>query len=81
LLLAREQLEVEKFREKDAAVPQLLIDPRQDTGYKLRELTLELFTKGDPRLDATPCLSATVEPSLVILEPPSPRYLKGKTAI
>src|SRR5947209_9444969 len=45
-----------KFREKDAAVLQLLIDPRQDEGFKLRELVLELsFTEGDPGLNATSC--------------------------
>lgn len=60
---------------------QLRIDPRQDEGFKLRELVLELsFTEGDPGLDATSCTPATAEPSLIILEPPSPKYLKGKTA-
>lgn len=70
-----------KFREKDAAVLQLLIDPSQDDGFKLRELVLELsFTEGDPRLETTSCSSGSVSPSLVILEPPSPKYLKGKAA-
>jgi hypothetical protein len=71
-----------KLREKDAAVLQLLINPRQDEGFKLRELVLELsFTERDPRLDAT-SVSTFIgpEPSLLILEPPSPKYLKGKTA-
>jgi hypothetical protein len=66
-----------KFRDKDAAVLQLLITPRQDDGYKLRELVLELcFSECDPLQETKSCDSK--EPSLIILEPPSPRYLRGQ---
>ncbi|EXJ92580.1 hypothetical protein A1O3_01132 [Capronia epimyces CBS 606.96] len=89
-----------KLRDKDAAVLQLLIDPRQQDGFKLRELVLELsFAEADPSLVPAPTTIATAtapttttvaatvsatpnaEPSLVILEPPSPKNLKGKTTI
>jgi hypothetical protein len=92
-----------KLRDKDAAVLQLLIDPRQDEGFKLRELVLELSfaeklpeaaTLAPTTARATPsttpgatigaistaAAAAPTEPSLIILEPPSPKYLKGKTA-
>ncbi|KIW64993.1 hypothetical protein PV04_07286 [Phialophora macrospora] len=94
-----------KLRNKDAAVLQLLISPRQDEGFKLRELVLELsFAEKLPadststpapttaRATASTTPGATIgaistaasaaptEPSLIILEPPSPKYLKGKTA-
>ena len=60
---------------------QLRIDHRQEEGLRLRELVLELlFTEGHPGLGATSCLPSTAEPSLIILEPPSPKYLKGKAA-
>lgn len=80
-----------KLRDKDAAVLHLLIDSRQDPGYKLKELMLELsFVERDPRGPTSPPMgvataSAKVtgipkEPCLFILEPPSPKYLRGKTA-
>lgn len=72
----------EIFRDKDAADLQLLIDPRQDEGFKLRELVLELsFTECEPQLAATSSTLTTTaaEPSLVILEPPSPKYLRAKS--
>lgn len=81
-----------KLRDKDAAVFQLLIDPRQDAGYKLRELVLELsFAESDPRDPTSPTTGevttaptevapAPKEPCLLILEPPSPKDLRGKTA-
>jgi hypothetical protein len=78
-----------KLGDKDAAVLQLLIDPRQDDGFKLSELVLELsFAETDPQQapSAGPAsvVGATAiaqEPSLILLEPPSPKYLKGKTAV
>jgi hypothetical protein len=93
-----------KLRDKDAAVLQLLIDPRQDEGFKLRELVLELsFVEKLPEaatlapttarttpsttpgatigaISTAAAAAAPTEPSLIILEPPSPKYLKGKTA-
>lgn len=59
---------------KETVVLQLLTDPRQESGFKLDTFTLELsFTEHDPNLhNATPANGV-----LRLLEPPSPKYLKG----
>ncbi|OCT48653.1 hypothetical protein CLCR_05031 [Cladophialophora carrionii] len=90
-----------KLQGKDAAVLQLLIDPRQDDGFNLKELVVALSfveelpsastvatttptgvvvsTAARPTIGAVPTMiTARREPSLIILEPPSPKYLKRR---
>jgi hypothetical protein len=57
-----------------------MIDARQDNGYKLNELDLELsLLRVDPNRHQDPQQSQEqTNRTLLILEPPSPRYLKGK---
>lgn len=66
----------------NAAVLQLRVDPSQNPEYKLKELTLELaFSELDPRAKTSNTIVASPRPSLLILEPPSPKHLKGKASI
>jgi hypothetical protein len=61
-------------------VLQFLIDLRQDQGFKLSELVLELsFTETDPHIDATSYQPTSCGPSLNILRLPSPQNIKGGT--
>ncbi|OAP57233.1 hypothetical protein AYL99_07971 [Fonsecaea erecta] len=66
----------------NAAVLQLRVDPAQNPKYKLKELVLELdFSEMDPRVATSNTTAASAQPSLLILEPPSPKHLRGKALI
>jgi hypothetical protein len=63
-----------KYKDNDCVVLQLLTDPREESGFKLNNLTVELsFTEHDPNLGSV----APPNERLRLLEPPLPRYLRG----